>query len=130
MRFYWYQQDMHGQNFDNLNLNNSYIVETDLSEVSAVCSKWKHSSLFWNDFRNADLSGADFSFTHLHGNLWTGATYTKNAAGMKDTKFPVGFHPEAAGMVAVPELSTALLLGLGMIFLAAFVARRKRNRKG
>ena len=53
---------------------------------------------------------------------WTGAKYSLNAKDnngnpISDTIFPAGMDQawrDAAGMVAVPEPATALLLGLGL----------------
>ena len=70
---------------------------------------------------DADLSNAISWFTAT----WTGAKYSLNAKDnsgnpIPDTIFPTGMDQawrDAAGMIAVPEPGTALLVGLGLIGL-------------
>ena len=75
------------------------------------------------DLTGALLYSADFgNVQYWETSIWTGAKYSLNAVdsngnSIPDTLFPTGFDPIAYGMIAVPEPTTALLVGLGLIGL-------------
>jgi len=100
---------------------------TNISNGSWIA--WGENSNFTNaDFTGSYLEGefvnsifvsADLSDTVYglqHANL-TGATYSGGSLSNR-TLFPAGFDPIAAGMTLVPEPTTALLIGLGLVGLS------------
>ena len=77
------------------------------------------------DFTNAIFVAADLSGTwDLEYGVFTGATYSGGSLSNR-TLFPTGFDPIAAGMVLVPEPSTAILVTLGLIGISL---RRKATK--
>ena len=81
------------------------------------------------DFTNAIFVAADLSNT-LEGLQYvdlTGATYSTGSLSNR-TLFPAGFDPVAAGMVLVPEVSTGLMVGIGLLGMAFKGKTRKRVR--
>ena len=79
----------------------------------------KSASLYSVSLLSANLTG----ISNWSTATWTGATYSLNATDnsgnpIPDTVFPTGMDQawrDTAGMVAVPEPTAALLLGLGLV---------------
>ena len=101
--------DLRGADLSGANLSN-----VDFDEASIHSVDFTNSILF-----SADLSGA----YHMPlATSWAGAKYSLNAKDnngnpIPDTAFNPVMNPVALGMIAIPEPTTAVLVGLGLIGL-------------
>ena len=108
-----------GADFTNANISNVSIGAGGNSNFTNV--DFTGSNLFGHagGFINSIFIAADLSAAYIDpGADFTGATYSTGPLS-NPTLFPAGFDPVARGMVLIPEPSTALLVGLGLVGLAA-----------
>ncbi len=114
---------LNGTNLSRAILSEADLSKADLSEaklIEAKLSKAKlnWANLSWADLRKAnlsetklsnaklsksDLSGADLSKADLSEAILSEAKYTKNSKYIRDTMWPEGFDPVAAGAICVNE---------------------------
>ena len=107
------------------NLRDADLTEANLRYADLSYADLSGADLLYADLSNARLFGADFRTSSFPpATTWTGAKFSINAVGndgnpIPDTVFPSGFNPYKLqiGMIAVPEPTTALLVGIGLIGL-------------
>jgi hypothetical protein len=97
--------NLQGANLSNANLAFHPLNHSDLSGAKLNGANLHAAELKWANFTGADLSGAKLTFTILSAATLTDATLTgtdlTKARYDKNTVWPVGFNPEAAGAIFV-----------------------------
>jgi uncharacterized protein YjbI with pentapeptide repeats len=88
------------------NLRGAHLSETNLGWANLFGANLIFADLFRANLSEANLSkaglrGTDLSEADLTGADLTGAKYTKNSEGIRDTIWPEGFDPDAAGAIRV-----------------------------
>ena len=118
---YLYRADLHQANLINVDLSGVYLRYGDLSDANLSGADLDQTDLRHVDLHNALLLSADLETIFWSpSTVFTGAQFSLNALDnggnpIADTIFPSGFDPIAYGMIAVPEPTAALLVGLGLI---------------
>ena len=124
--------DLRDADLTNANLKWAYLWRADLFDADLSGADLEYADLTgavlaYADLTNAWLYSAKLNYAKDWSTAtWTGAKYSLNAVDnsgnpIADTIFPAGMDQawrDAAGMVAVPEPGTALLLGLGLVGLS------------
>ncbi len=82
-----------GANLSWAKLSKADLSKADLSKANLIGANLRYANLSWADLSWADLSDADLSK----------AKYTKDAGGIRGTKWPDGFDPAARGAICVNE---------------------------
>ncbi len=121
-----YVAELHSADLTGASLEGADLQLATLSDATLTAANLSGARLSWADLSNANLTNAWLYSANLDvaeywsTATWTGAKYSLNAVDnngnpIADTIFPAGMDQawrDAAGMVAVPEPTTALLLGL------------------
>jgi len=115
-------------NLAGADLDNTTLRYADFQNAVLNGAGFSHAVLYSANLAGANLWGVDFSQADLRGVDFSAATYLSSVNGRVyydiDTnfdgawKFGVGsspFDPTSAGWVLVPEPTTALLLGMGLV---------------
>ena len=109
--------------------NQAGFYNTDLSGSNFSGTSFLETEFSNANFTNTNLVGADLSVqwedTDLSTVDFTGATYSTGSLSNR-TLFPAGFDPVVRGMVLVPEVSTGLMVGIGLLGMALNGKKRKR----
>jgi hypothetical protein len=120
--------DLTDSNLMGARLNGAYLDGAGLSSASLREADLEGASLRYAYVNSADLTEARLLGTSLHGVEFlantVGLPYYDALTDFTDTWFGASgssspFDPVAAGWTLIPEPSTALLLGLGLVGMAA-----------
>ena len=117
--------DLHYADLSGADLSSADLRGADLSGANLSNVDFDKASIHSVDFTDSILFSADLSGAY-HMTLatsWAGAKYSLNAKDnngnpIPDTIFNPAVNPVALGMIAIPEPTTALLLGLGLAGLS------------